>query len=175
MCGMKREIELKFFVDDLGVVRKRLKKLGARIEWAGSEHDLLFDTPDKRLKKKQATLRLRQTPDFSYLTYKEKIPNQKFKMAYEYEVNNIQKPKELRKIFERLGFRVWFEYKKSRREFWRWKGYMITLDSFPFGKFVEIEGPEKFIHFAANKLGLDPARSSTKSYVKLLKEYKKPG
>lgn len=162
---MKREVELKFFVDDLGPIRKKLKKLGAKFEWAGSESDLFFDTPTRQLKKRGATLRLRQTPDFSYLTYKERVASKKFKEAYEYEINDIQRPKELRKIFERLGFRVWFSYKKPRREFWKFKGNMITLDSFPFGKFVEVEGSERFIYAVAKKLNLDFAKTSAKSYT----------
>lgn len=170
---MKREIELKFFVDDLGVVRKKLKRLRVKFEWAGSEYDRFFDTSDKKLQKKGATLRLRVTPDFSYLTYKESKTHKKFKAADEYEVNDIQKPEELRKIFKRLGFGVKFAYKKPRREFWRWKGHLITLDSFPFGKFVEVEGPERFIHFAAKKLDLNFAKSSTKSYTQLLREHRK--
>lgn len=170
---MKKEVELKFFVDDLGVPRKELKKLGARFEWAGSEYDRFFDTPDRRLQKSKATLRLRVTPDFAYLTYKEKISSKKFKVAREYEVNDIQKPEELRKIFERLGFKVRFSYKKPRREFWRWRGNLVTLDSYPFGKFVEVEGTERFIKGAAKKLNLDFAKSSTKSYTQLLREYKK--
>ena len=169
---MKKEVELKFFVDDLGLVRKKLKKLGVKLEWTGSEYDRFFDTSDKRLQKKGATLRLRVTPDFSYLTYKESKTHKKFKVADEYEVDDIKNPEELRKILERLGFEVKFAYKKPRREFWRWGKNLITLDSFPFGKFVEIEGTENFIKSAALKLGLDFARSSTESYTRLLKEYK---
>ena len=44
---MKKEVELKFFVDDLGVLRKKLKNLGAKFEWAGSERDFYFDTAGK--------------------------------------------------------------------------------------------------------------------------------
>lgn len=169
---MKKEIELKFFVDDLGAVRKKLKKVGAKFEWAGSEHDHFFDTADKRLQKKGATLRLRVTPDFSYLTYKENRKSRKFKVSDEYQVDDVQNPKELRKIFERLGFKTHFEYKKPRREFWKFGGKTITLDSFPFGKFAEIEGSENFIKSAAKKLGLDFNRTSTKSYTTLLREFK---
>ena len=169
---MKKEIELKFFVEDLGVIRKGLKKLGAKLEWAGREYDRFFDTPDRRLQKSKATLRLRVTPDFAYLTYKEKVSSKKFKVAREYEVMGIQEPEELYKIFERLGFRVWFSYTKPRREYWRWKGHLITLDSYPFGKFVEVEGSGKFIHTVAKKLNLNFAKSSTKSYTQLLKEHK---
>lgn len=164
---------MKFFVAGLRPIKRRLKQLGAKFEWAGSEYDRFFDTPERRLRKNKATLRLRVTPDFSYLTYKEEVSSKKFKVAREYEVNDIRKPEELCKIFERLGFRVWFSYKKPRREFWRWKGHLITLDSYPFGKFVEVEGSGKFIYTAAKKLNLDFAKSSMKSYTQLLREHQK--
>jgi len=167
---MKKEIELKFFVDNLAPVRQKLRKLGAKFEWAGSEYDRFFDTEDNKLKKRGAVLRLRVTPDFAYLTYKEVRKNKKFKEADEYQLSDIKDPEELRKIFERLGFRVKFEYKKPRREFWQFHGNTITLDSYPFGKFVEVEGSERFIRLVAKKLGLDFTRSSTKSYIQLLKE-----
>ena len=169
---MKKEIELKFFVGDLAPIRKKLKKLGAKLEWAGSEYDRFFDTPDRRLQKKNAILRLRVTPDFSYLTYKEKVAHKKFKVANEYQVDDVKEPEELRKIFERLGFRIKFAYKKPKREFWRWGKNLITFDSYPFGKFIEVEGSEKFIRIVARKLDLDFARSSRKSYTQLLREYK---
>ena len=174
---MKKEVELKFFVDDLGVLRKKLKKLGAKFEWAGSERDFYFDTAGKKLKKRRSMLRLRITPDFSYLTYKEGVTHGKFKIADEYEVSSIKNPQELKNILERLGFAVWVSYRKPRREFWKLQGYHITLDSFPFGKFVEVEGTGKFIRNTAAKLGLNFAKSSTKSYIQLLEEYrkKKPG
>lgn len=164
---------MKFFVESLHPVKRRLKQLGAKFEWAGREFDRFFDTPEGRLHKKGAILRLRVTPDFSYLTYKEKIVSRNFKAAREYQVDGIKMPEELRKIFERLGFQVRFSYKKSRREFWKFEGRMITLDSFPFGKFVEIEGSEKSIRAVAKKLNLDFAKSSKKSYTQLLREQRK--
>jgi len=167
---MKKEIELKFFVANLKVIRKKLKQLGAKFEWAGSEYDRFFDTADKKLQKKGTVLRLRVTPDSAYLTYKEIRNRKKFKEADEYQLNDIKEPEELCKILKKLGFRVKFTYKKPRREFWKVEGNTITLDSYPFGKYVEIEGSKRFIESIAKRLGLDFAKSSSKSYTQLLRE-----
>ena len=169
---MKKEIELKFFVDNLDPVRRNLKKMKARFEGSFRESDYFFDTPQNTVKKRKAVLRLRIGDSRHFLTYKENIEKGRFKVSDEYETS-FENPKVLLKIFERLGFRVWFHYAKSPREYWRCRNSLITLDSFPFGKFIEIEGGPRRIKFIARKLNLDFSRTSTKSYTQLLKEHRK--
>lgn len=169
---MKREIELKFFVDGLSEIRNKLRKLKAKKEGVFSEEDFFFDTRQDVLKRKKAVLRLRIGDTRHFLTYKENIKKGKFKIADEYETV-VKDPKVLLKVFERLDLKIWFHYKKPKREYWFWKGSHVTLDSFPFGKFVEIEGSPQRIKFLAKKLNLDFVRSSSKSYIMLLKEYYK--
>jgi len=169
---VKREIELKIFVEELGEIKKKLRKIGAKYEGVFREHDFFFDTPQEILKKKKALLRLRIGDTRHFLTYKENLKSGQFKSADEYEVV-VKNPQELKKILEKIGFRVWFNYLKPRREYWSYRGNHLTLDSFPFGKFVEIEGSPKFIRGLAQKLNLDFTRSSAKSYIKLLRDYRK--
>lgn len=171
---MKREVELKFFVDDLEPIRKRLKKIGAKCSWAGKEKDLLLDSKSQLIRKRRGTLRLRDSFD-KILTYKEPVKggkNKKFKIRNEYEVS-VDDVDTLKFILGRLGFSPWFSFTKPHREYWRYQGAAITLDLYPFCKFVEVEASQKKIKEIAKKLGLDFARSTTKSYVALLREHSK--
>lgn len=171
--NMKKESEVKFFVDSLAPVRAKLRKLGAKLEGAYSEHDFMFDNKRGDLQKKKDVLRIRKGDSASFLTYKTKVKAQRgFKVADEHQLE-ISDAFALKEIFEHLGFKAVFEYKKPRREYWKYLGAHVTLDSFPFGKFIEVEGTEKRIHHIARKLNLNFARSSAKSYRKLLEEYRK--
>ena len=170
---MKKEIETKFFVDDLGTVRKKLKKLGAKFEGVYYEHDFMFDNKRGDLKRNREVLRIRKSNDISFLTFKTKVKSQEgFKIADEHQIE-ISNALALKKIFEHLGFAAVFKYKKPRREYWKYLDSHVTLDSFPFGKFVEVEGMEKRIRQIAAKLGFDFDRSSAKSYRRLIEEYRK--
>ena len=170
---MKKEVEVKFFVDDLGKVRKKLQKLGAKFEWAGSEHDTFLDTAGLALKKRGDILRIRRDKE-SRVTFKRNVrAREKFKIADEHQLD-ISDAKELQGIFEHLGFRVHLEYKK-RREYWEYDGAGVTLDKLPFGTFVEIEASQKKIKTIASKLGLDFDKSTTKGYRRLVEEHRKNG
>ncbi|MEK7090659.1 MAG: class IV adenylate cyclase [Patescibacteria group bacterium] len=172
---MIKEIEVKFFVDDLAPVRRRLKKLGAKFEGAYPEHDFMFDNRRGDLKRRRETLRIRKGGTLSFLTYKTGVKAERgFKVADEHQIE-ISDALALKKIFEHLGFKAVFEYKKPRREYWKYMGEHVTLDSFPFGKFAEVEGTKKRIRQIAGKLGLEFSRSSAKSYRRLLEEYRKSG
>lgn len=170
---MKKEIEVKFFVNDLGTVRKRLKKLAAKFEWRGSEHDIFLDTAKLALKRRGDILRIRQSKE-NRVTFKRNVrAHKKFKIADEHELD-IGNAKELQTIFEHLGFNQHFEYKK-KREYWEYENACVTLDKLPFGCFVEVEASQKKIKNIAVKLGLDFDKSTTKGYRRLVEEYRKNG
>lgn len=169
--GMKREIELKFFVDDLAPIRRALLQVGAVKSWAGVEKDLFFDTKPGTFKKTRQTLRIRDAGGKTLLTYKEHKSEKGAKICDEYQLE-IKDAKEVTRIFERLGFRIEGKYIKPKREYWDLPKVAITLDEYPFGKFIEIEASEKKIKETAKKLNLDFSRTSTKSYRQLLEEHK---
>lgn len=170
---MKKEVELKFFVDTIAPIRQRLKKLGAKFEWKGKEKDLLLDNPSQLIKKRHGTLRLRDSYA-KVLTYKELRGDEhkRFKVRDEYEVE-VDDVKTLEFILGRLGYRQWFAYTKQYREYWRYKDVSVSLDIYPFGNFVEIEAPPKKIDAFARKLSLDFSRATNKSYIVLLREYER--
>lgn len=167
---MKKEVELKFRVDDFAPIRRKLKKLGAKLKWSGREKSWFFDTPSQILKKRKAILRIRTT-NKTLLTYKEKVSQKGVKVSKEYQLA-VEDGRELGTILERLGFRRWLSFTR-KREYWDTEGNDVTLDTLPFGKFVEIEAPRKKIRELARRLDLNFAKSTTKTYIQLLEKSSK--
>ncbi len=69
----------------------------------------------------------------------------------------------LLRIFEELGFQVWFRYEKYREEFAH-EDVIVAIDETPVGVFVEIEGSEHGITAMAAALGRRPADYILDSY-----------
>ena len=167
---MKREIELKFITSDFAPIRRQLKRIGAKRTRAGEEKNWYFDTPKTNLRKKGVTFRLRTAKDHR-LTLKANSTHTTFKSVDEYEIS-VSNAEETKKLLAYLGFYEWLAYSKTR-ECWKIRGADITLDTLPFGKFVEIEASPNQIRSYAGKLGLSFAKSTTKSYIQLLEEHSK--
>lgn len=165
---MTKEVELKFLVDDFGFVRRKLKKLGAKLKWKGREENWLFDAKDKRFLKKDSVLRIKKMGDIR-LTLKEgKHLEREVKVSDEYQVTISDYPV-MKKILHKLGFNEVYSYSKNR-EHWKLRDAYVELDTLNSKKFVEIEAPHARLKLLAKKLGLDFTRSTTKSYTKILKE-----
>ena len=164
------EIEVKFFVADLGVVRRRLRTAGAT---PGAprvyERNVRFDTADEALLARQALLRLRQDTRVR-LTYKgpaaqDAASEAKIREVIELEVADFDR---LALIFARLGFGAVQTYEKYR-ETYRWGDVEVVLDEMPFGAFVELEGPsDEQLMAAAAALGLDWSRRVLANYLALM-------
>jgi adenylate cyclase, class 2 len=95
--------------------------------------------------------------------------DRRYKVREEIELV-LQDGEALRKIFEGLGLKGWFEYEKFRtahrlpaRAAWA-KGLVIDVDETPIGTFVELEGPGPAIDRAARELGFSHSDYVTKNY-----------
>lgn len=171
---MPIEIEIKFKIEDIRGLKKKLKTIGAKKIKRYFEYNLALDTKEGKLKKSKALLRLRKAAGKVILGYKRKIPSRKYKQEeeIEVEVSDFEKTK---KLLEKLGFYKWFIYEKVR-EVYHYKNTEIVIDKLPFGTYLEIEGKEKDIKTAIDKLGLDIKQGSTLNYKQLYKQYcKKKG
>ncbi len=156
MNGENLEIEVKFLIEDLAVVRARLLALGARLHKPRVyERNIRFDNPWDGLHMQGKLLRLRQDAT-ARLTYKGEpqttIDSEaRVREEVEIEVEDFQTTLEL---LERIGFEPKQVYEKYRETF-IFGRVEVVLDEMPFGDFVELEGEDASIRAAAGALNLD--------------------
>ncbi|MGH9703180.1 MAG: class IV adenylate cyclase, partial [Candidatus Acidiferrales bacterium] len=169
MKSAKRyEIEIKLRVADLREFARKLSREKAERVRTVFEHNLLFDTPDNRMRSSGRLLRLRlewpversgvperplSAAARGILTYKgptgrgaAREKASRYKVVEETEVE-IPNPQELPGVLDRLGYRPTFQYEK-RRTLYRLPGLrqlQVELDETPIGNFVELEGPRRAI------------------------------
>jgi adenylate cyclase, class 2 len=169
---MANEIEAKARVERLDAVRSKLGELGGRLADAGFERNVVFDTPDGKLRAKDSLLRLRRY-NKAILTFKGPRlaagAAVKSRAEIEFEVSDFDAAAEL---LESLGFeRVWV-YEK-RREKWTLEGAKVFLDVLPhIGEFIEVEGSdEDEVLSTLEKLGVSKRAVTPKTYLELFDEY----
>lgn len=164
---MSEEREVKFYLDDLRGMQKRLLAAGATIEKPRVfESNARFDTPDGRLAANKQVLRLRQDTR-ARLTYKgAALENDHISVRPEFEVT-VSDYEEAHRILAALGYEVSVMYEKYRTTY-HLRQLEIVLDEMPFGNFMEIEGPdEEAIRDAASRLDLDWSARCTENYMVL--------
>jgi adenylate cyclase class 2 len=164
MTDQSTEIEFKFYLRHLEDIRRRVLKNGGRMLAPRLlEHNLRFDTPERRLSQTGQVLRLRQDQDI-HLTYKHPLPDEAARLELELKVDNLHIA---RALLEELGFQVTETYEKYRETF-ELDQVQIMLDALPYGCFTELEGPSiEAIKSVADRLGLDWEARMTISYLGL--------
>ena len=168
-----REIEVKFYVQDLKSLERRLRKLKARrVQSRVLETNIRFDLPDARLRAEGRVLRLRRDTD-ARLTYKgaskkeEGILNRE---EIEFVVDDFGKA---RQFLEALGYQKLVYYEKYRTTY-ELDETLIMLDELPYGGFIEIEGEDvQSIRGLADRLDLDWDAAVATSYVALFERVQK--
>ncbi len=171
------EIELKFLVQDLENLESRILALGGKPrKHPGLEHNLLFDDRNSSIARRNGILRLRRDVNGATLTLKlpasglsqEERKAAKIRQEFQVSVGDFEA---MRAILECLGYSVWSGYEKVRKEF-ELGQVVISLDTMPFGQFVELEGPLEGIQSLARSLGLDLEKRITRGYISLFVEAK---
>ena len=167
--ALEREIKLRF--SGPAEARDAILATGATpVRGRRLQEDCLLDTPDERLRQRRCVLRIRMESGKSLLTFKGPVQPSPMKLREELETVVADGDTMLR-LFEELGYRVWFRYQKYREEFGR-EDAVIALDETPIGTFVEIEGGERAIMETAKGLGRDPADYVLDSYRGLFWQYR---
>jgi adenylate cyclase, class 2 len=167
---MAVETEIKFPVSDLDALGQRLLAAGFRIETPRSfESNVLYDTPDRKLRARTEILRIRNYAGRWVLTHK-RLPDtgpgeDRHKHRIETETV-VSDGDALTEVFRSLGLVAAFRYEKWRTEWTDHAGHCV-VDETPIGNYAELEGPAEWIDRTAERLGIDSSERLTLSYGRL--------
>jgi adenylate cyclase class 2 len=166
------EIEIKFRVDDVRTLNRRLRKSGFRLVTPRThEIDTLYDVRGHLLRKRGELLRLRKYGTEWVLTHKAKGKSGRHKTRVETETK-IEDGTKMDAILRALGFAPTFRYEKFRAEWSDGKGH-IVVDETPIDNFGEIEGPPHWIDRTAKLLQIPRSDYITATYSELFFQWKK--
>jgi adenylate cyclase class 2 len=157
-------------VDDLVGLASRLEAAGFTQHTPRAfESNVLYDTPDRRMRARTEILRIRSYAGRWTVTHK-RLPDvgpgedtHKHRIETETEVANGEA---LAQVFLSIGLTAAFRYEKWRTEWTDGEGHCV-VDETPIGNYAELEGPAEWIDRAAARLGVDPAQYITLSYGRL--------
>lgn len=181
---MSLEVELKFRLNDTGMVEEQLRQRGAVEQSAVTHSDRYFNHPSRDFRQTDEAFRIRSVGSDNFLTYKGAVIGSTAKTRHEIEIGVADGPTAASKLDEMvrlLGFRFVREVRKSRRTLsLEWQGHHFELaidDVSPLGRFLEIEliaesdqreQAEAAVWALAHSLGLTV--SEKRSYLDLLLE-----
>lgn len=170
----KVETEIKVWVHDRARLEQALTAAGLHIKTPETlERNVLYDTPDRRLRGEHQLLRIREYGSRCVLTHKAPPPGEpdgKHKRRIETEIG-ISSCEGMGAILERLDLKAVFAYEKRRTE-WADETGEVVVDATPIGTLAELEGPPDWIDRTAEKLGIRPDEYMTDSYGTLFLRWK---
>ncbi len=168
----QQEVEIKFRVQDLRALARRLRAVGFRLLTKRThEMNTLYDLPGQPLRKRGELLRLRKYGEQWLLTHKAKGAPGRHKTRAESETS-IPDGEKIDAILRALGYTPTFRYEKFRAEWSDGRGHVV-VDETPIGNFGEIEGPGRWIDRTARLLGIQPSDYITQTYAGLFFEWKR--
>jgi len=171
------EIELKFKIDNVSEMIRRLKEIGffmSPFDFQKYQKTVMHDNADKIMQKKDCRLRVRTAGENNIeLSYKKPITREGIKKEIEYElIIDDDDGEEFKKILKEMGFEPVSSYEKYRTTLTR-NETKADIDEYPFANYLEIEGSEEEIKKVANELGLDMKDNLTESCDNLFAEWRK--
>lgn len=169
------ETEIKFRVDDVGDLARRLDQAGFHLDTPRTfESNVLYDTPDRQMRARTEILRLRTYGGKNTLTHK-RLPDHgpgedrhKHRIETETEVSDCGA---LAEVFQSLGLVPAFRYEKWRSEWSDGEGHCV-VDETPIGNFAELEGEPTWIDRVAARLGVPHSEYMTLSYGRLFEQWR---
>ena len=166
------EIEVKFYISDMGDMRKRITGLGAVSKGRHFEKNIRFDDPGGSLYQGRCLLRARKDRE-SFLTFKAPPDTEDadVKVMTEYEIK-VSDFDTACKIIEAMGYFPVQQYEKWRETFVA-DGIHILIDTMPYGNFLEIEGGKEQIMALAGKLSLNWKNRILLNYLTMFEIIKK--
>lgn len=152
---MQQEIEAKFLRQDHNTIRDSLRKLGATCEVPMKlVRRTVFDYPDRRLKKQNSWIRLREELDGNIELMLKKVSANEIGETFEQPVN-VNDYMYAKNFLLAIGLEIKAE-EESKRELWKLGDIEIMLDEWPWVKpYIEIEADsEDKVKALAKDLGL---------------------
>ena len=169
---VSKEVEIKFLVDDVRSLQRRLRAAGFRLRTPRThEMNALYDLPGQVLRKRGELLRLRKYGCEWILTHKAKGKPGRHKTRVETETR-VADGETMHAILSALGLEPRFRYEKFRAEWSDGTGHVV-VDETPIGTVAEIEGPSRWIDRTARKLGVAPSQYITRTYADMFVEWKR--
>ena len=173
-CGKMEqlEFEVKFFLPDRLLIRKKILGLGALPRGKFFEKNIRFEDSDNTLIGQKCLLRLRHDQKTT-LTFKSPPPNdsQQIKVFKELEVE-VSDFQTMKNILVSLGYHGEQVYEKWRETLVLEKVH-FCLDAMPYGNFLEIEGRQEDIRYYARILGLPWEKRILTNYLAIFEILKK--
>ncbi len=187
---MPVETEIKFPVDDLAGLARRLAAAGFRLETPRAfESNVLYDTHDRQMRTRTEILRIRNYASRCTITHKRLVPDNPQGAAQQDEAGEADRSAERHKhrietetevsngdamaeIFNSLGLAPAFRYEKWRTEWADGEGHCV-VDETPIGNYAELEGTPQWIDRIAARLGVDHSKYITLSYGRLFDLWRK--
>ena len=171
---MSIETEIKFRVEDAGALAARLRETGFDEETPRTfESNVLFDTPDRKMRARTEILRIRSYGGRWVITHK-RLPDgssgedvHKHRIETETQVGDGEV---LAEVFRSIGLVQAFRYEKWRSEWSDHEGHCV-IDETPIGVFAELEGTPEWIDRTAAQLGVSRSSYITLSYGRLFEQW----
>jgi adenylate cyclase class 2 len=164
------EVEVKFLLDDVPGIRRRLVAAGGVSEGRWFESNLVFDDPEHRLTEAGRLLRLRRDRKVR-LTFKRPSAQTRegFKVLEELEVN-VDDFETMHRMLESLSYRPQLRYEKWRETF-RLGDALACVDTLPYGSFLELETSDPdVLRSVARTLNLPWERRIVWNYHRIFEE-----
>lgn len=171
MGKSNQETEIKLKLTSAAAGRRLLRAASFRVKRRRVfESNVVYDTPDGRLRAAGKLLRVRRAGRETLLTYKGPAPPGRYKSREEVETH-LTDGDQFHLILTRLDFQPSFRYEKYRTEYQRPAATgIVTLDETPVGDFLELEGPPEWIDTIAAELGYQQSDYITATYAELFFE-----
>lgn len=171
---MSIETEIKFRVEDAVRLAARLREAGFHEETPRTfEMNVLFDTPERKMRARTEILRIRSYGGRWVITHK-RLPYgrpgedvHKHRIETETQVGDGEV---LAEVFRSIGLVEAFRYEKWRSEWSDGKGHCV-IDETPIGVFAELEGEAEWIDQTAGKLRVERSAYITLSYGRLFEQW----
>ena len=171
---MSIETEIKFRVEDAGKLAEKLREGGFREKTPRTfESNVLFDTPDRKMRARTEILRVRSYGGRWVITHKRLPDGRPGEDVHKHRIETetqVEDGEVLAEVFKSIGLVEAFRYEKWRSEWSDGEGHCV-IDETPIGVFAELEGQPGWIDRTAARLGVDRSAYITLSYGRLFEQW----